>query len=198
MTSLIVATRNAHKTREIQELLGDSFRVTDLSGRADLPQIMEDGTTFTENASLKALTVSRTCDDLIMADDSGLEVDALDGAPGVFSARYAGNKATNQQNIEKLLNELRSRKATGNNPGTARFRCSIVLARAGRFIHAVEGVVEGTIIDPPRGTGGFGYDPIFQPSGYDKTFGELPAETKNRISHRARAIEALRGYLFSA
>ncbi len=196
--SLIVATRNAHKTREIQELLGDSFRVTDLSGRPDIPEIAEDGATFIENARIKALTVSRTCDDLVMADDSGLEVDALAGAPGVFSARYAGNKATNQQNIQKLRNELQIRSASGNNLRTARFRCSIVLALAGRFIHAVEGVVEGIIIDPPRGTGGFGYDPIFQPSGYDETFGELPAETKNRISHRAHAIEALRDHLSAA
>jgi XTP/dITP diphosphohydrolase len=192
---LVIATRNAHKTREIQQLFGDSFQVRDLSTVPDFPEIIESGATLAENARIKALAASQTCDGLVLADDSGLEVDALSGAPGVFSARYAGKKATDQQNREKLLYELRRQKATGDDRRTARFRCVLALARAGQFIRAVEGVVEGTIVDAPRGTGGFGYDPIFRPLGYDQTFGELPAETKNQISHRARAIQKLRDYL---
>ena len=188
MPALIVATRNTHKTSEIRKLLGPSFSILDLSTRADWPEIIENGATFTENACLKALAISRVCQDLVLADDSGLEVDALDGAPGIFSARYAGEPATDQQNIAKLLQALVSLRSGVQ---TARFRCVIAVARQGKIIHTAEGCVEGTISDRPRGTGGFGYDPVFQPAGYDKTFGELPAETKNQISHRARALRAL-------
>ena len=195
VTSLILATRNPHKTREIQQLLGASFAVRDLSTLPDLPAIIENGATFAENAKIKALAVSKACPGLVMADDSGLEVDAMDGAPGVRSARYAGENATDQQNIEKLLHELRDRAPSGSDPRTARFRCVIVLARNGKFIRTVEGMVAGRIVEAPRGTGGFGYDPIFQPDGYDKTFGELAAEIKNRISHRAHAVQNLRDYL---
>ena len=195
MPKLVIATLNAHKTREIQQLLGTSFEVRDLSTLPDLPEIIENGATFAENAKIKALAVSRAYPGLVMADDSGLEVDAMDGAPGIRSARYAGEKATDQQNIEKLLQELGDRAPSRSDPRTARFRCVMVLARDGKFIRTVEGMVTGRIVEASRGTGGFGYDPIFQPDGYDKTFGELPAETKNRISHRARAVQNLRDYL---
>ena len=195
VTSLTLATRNPHKTREIQQLLGTSFEVCDLSTLPDLPEIIEDGATFAENAEIKALAVSRAYSGLVVADDSGLEVDAMDGAPGVRSARYAGEKATDQQNIEKLLQELRDCAPSGSDPRAARFRCVMALARDGKFVRTVEGMVAGRVVEASRGTGGFGYDPIFQPDGYDKTFGELAAETKNRISHRARAVQNLRAYL---
>ena len=192
---LLLATRNRHKTREFQELLGKTFTVRDLSDRNDVPGILESGHTFAENAIIKAKAVARICDGIILADDSGLEVDLLDGAPGVLSARYAGEKATDLQNIEKLLRELHRRSSQPGETWTARFRCVIALARPDGSICTVDGVVEGTIVEPPRGDNGFGYDPIFQPIGYHQTFGELGSETKNRISHRARAIEALRRHL---
>lgn len=189
---LLLATRNVHKTREIQQLLGDSFVVRDLSDRSDVPEIVESGRTFAENAVIKAQAISRISDDLVLADDSGLEVDLLDGAPGVLSARYAGEHATDLQNVEKLLRELRGK------PGetwTARFRCVMALAGTDRSVATVDGVIEGTIVEPPRGRNGFGYDPVFQPIGYGKTFGELDCQTKNQMSHRARAVAALRPHL---
>ena len=125
-----------------------------------------------------------------MADDSGLEVDALGGAPGIYSARYAGENASDEQNIDKLLRELTRRNVRRSR--SARFRCVIALARDGKLLGTFEGVVEGVIVDLPRGERGFGYDPIFVPKGFDKTFGELSDEIKNRISHRAKAIAALR------
>src|SRR4029077_4195478 len=120
--------------------------------------------------------------------------DALGGAPGIYSARYAGDNATDKDNVAKLLGELR-RRSVPSHERSARFRCAIALAHAGKLLGTFEGVAEGVIIDLARGTGGFGYDPIFVPEGFDKTFAELPAETKNRISHRARAIASLREYL---
>jgi XTP/dITP diphosphohydrolase len=187
---LLLATRNAHKTREFAEILGEGFRVSDLSSLKDCPPIGETGRTFAENASLKALAVSQDRQSLVIADDSGLEVDALDGAPGIYSARYAGENATDEQKIEKLLREL-----AGRDSRNARFRCVIALARHGKLLGEFEGTVEGTIVDLAFGQRGFGYDPVFLPDGFDQTFGELPAETKNHISHRAKAIAALRDAL---
>ena len=185
MQHLIVATRNAHKTREIQRILGADFAVRDLSAYPETPETAETGKTFEENAVLKATAASRQLPGLVVADDSGLEVDALGGAPGIYSARYAGQNATDEQNIDKLLSELaRIERAKRS----ARFRCVIALAREGKLLGTFEGVVEGVIVDSPRGTSGFGYDPIFIPQGFEQTFGELPGEVKNRISHRARAI----------
>lgn len=189
---LLLATRNPHKTREFAELLGREFAVIDLTLRNDVPAIEETGRTFAENAQLKALTVSRCSDGLVVADDSGLEVDALNGAPGVFSARYAGGKATDAQNVRKLLRELH-----GNAPASARFRCVLALAQRGELIHTFEAAVEGTIIDAPRGTDGFGYDPVFVPESFSETFAELPLSTKNSVSHRARAVAQLREFLRS-
>jgi XTP/dITP diphosphohydrolase len=155
--------------------------------------------TFEENAILKAVAASqyRRVQDrhlLVVADDSGLEVDALGGAPGIFSARYAGEDASDKENIVKLLSEL-ARRNVPLDQRSARFRCVIALAHEGKLLGKFEGVVEGSIVDLPRGSRGFGYDPIFLPSGFDKTFGELPIELKNRISHRARAIRAFRAGL---
>jgi XTP/dITP diphosphohydrolase len=187
---LIVATRNAHKTREIQRILGPAFTVTDLSAHPEIPDIRETGKSFEENAILKAVGASRHLPGLIVADDSGLEVDALGGAPGIFSARYAGENASDKQNIEKLLGEL-ARNAVDETKRSARFRCVIALVRQGELLGTFEGIVEGTIVERARGLHGFGYDPIFVPSGFEKTFAELPAEVKDTISHRAKAIAEL-------
>jgi XTP/dITP diphosphohydrolase len=195
MTTLILATRNSHKTREFAEILGGDFVVRDLSEELDAPMIEETGATFAENAILKAVAISKHFPDLVVADDSGLEVDALDGAPGVYSARYAGPHATDAENIGRLLSELRSVKK--ERPTTARFRCVLALARGGEVLGTFEGAIEGVIIDTPRGKSGFGYDPVFQPDGSAQTFAELSSEEKNQISHRAQAIHLLRRSLAS-
>jgi XTP/dITP diphosphohydrolase len=191
---LLLATRNPHKTREFVEILGDQFDVRDLSEALDLPVIEETGSTFEQNAVLKAVATSKHFPGLVLADDSGLEVDALNGAPGVFSARYAGESGTDAENIAKLLAALASSNATSP---AARFRCVLALARRGEVLGVFEGAVEGIIVPAPRGATGFGYDPVFQPQGFDRTFGELSAAEKNRMSHRARAIEALRTALIA-
>ena len=184
---LLLATRNWHKTREFRELLGNEFGLVDLGNFPELKLPPETGKTFEENASLKAVCVSKTLADFVIADDSGLEVDALGGAPGIYSARYAEENAGDAANIDKLLLELRNVADR-----SARFRCAIAIARRGKLLATIEGAVEGTIVDPPRGHAGFGYDPVFQPTGFDKTFAEISPELKNQISHRAKAAEALR------
>lgn len=190
---LLLATRNAHKTREVQRILGPQFTVRDLSEHPEMPETLESGKTFEENAVLKAIAASTQLPGLVIADDSGLEVDALDGKPGIYSARYAGGKATDQANIEKLLRELAEHGAEDRS--LARFRCVLALARDARILATFDGVVEGTIVDPPRGHGGFGYDPVFLPTGLDKTFGELESVKKDRLSHRACALEKVRAFL---
>jgi XTP/dITP diphosphohydrolase len=187
---LIVATRNAHKTREIQWILGPAFAVSDLSAHPKIPDVRENGKSFEENAILKVVGASRHLPGFIVADDSGLEVDALGGAPGIFSARYAGENATDKENIEKLLGEL-ARNGAEETKRSTRFRCVIALGRQGKLLETFEGIVEGTIVEQARGLHGFGYDPIFVPRGFVKTFAELPAEVKNTISHRAKAIRRL-------
>ena len=190
MIELVVATRNRHKTREIQHILGPEFRVYDLGAHPEVSEIRESGTSFEENAKLKALTASRQLPALVIADDSGLEVDALGGAPGIYSTRYAGANATDTDKINKLLRELARVRATEDGR-RARFRCVVALARNGNLLGTFEGIVEGNIADQARGDSGFGYDPIFVPEGLKQTFGELPTEVKNTISHRAKAIRAL-------
>ena len=194
MHRLLLATRNSHKTREFAEILGDQFEVCDLANAAELPVVEESGLTFEANAILKAVEASKHCPGLVVADDSGLEVDALQGAPGIYSARYAGEHATDATNVAKLLGRLAE-----CDPGlhSARFRCSLALAQGGKVLETFEGVVEGTIVDAPRGRAGFGYDPVFQPRGFDQTFGELSPAEKDRISHRARAIQSLRAALLA-
>jgi len=188
---LLLATHNADKTREIQRILGAKFAVRDLSKHPEISKPLENGKTFEENAILKAIAASRKLPSLVIADDSGLEVDALGGAPGIYSARYAGENASDAKNVEKLLRELRTRNVA-DEKRSARFRCVIALARNEKLLGAFEGVVEGNIVDPPRGSGGFGYDPVFQPKEFKQTFAEMPSELKNKISHRAQAIAALR------
>ena len=194
MHRLLLATRNSRKTREFAEILGDGFEVRDLADAAELPAVEETGLNFEANAILKAVEASKRTQELVVADDSGLEVDALQGAPGIYSARYAGEHATDAANVAKLLAELTRHDSA---PHSARFRCSLALAQGGRILKTFGGVVEGTIVDEPRGSGGFGYDPVFQPHGFDQTFGELSASEKNRISHRAQAIRSLRDALLA-
>jgi len=209
----IIASRNVHKTREIQRILGPDFAIGDLSEHPEIPEVVENGKTFEENAGLKAIAASRQLPGFVIADDSGLEVDALDGAPGIYSARYAGENASDTQNIDKLLGEL-SRRGVWRNHGSCRhetgqvadlphfpsahFRCVLALARSDQILGTFEGVVAGIIVDLPRGRNGFGYDPIFLPKGFDQTFGELPPAEKDRFSHRARALEKLRAFLNTA
>jgi len=187
---LLLATRNAHKTREIQQVLGPAFTVSDLSAHPEIADIRETGKSYEENAMLKAVGASRHLQGLIVADDSGLEVDALGGAPGIFSARYACENATDKQNINKLLAEL-ARTTAQETKRSARFRCVIALARQGKPLGIFEGIVEGGIVERPRGLNGFGYDPIFVPCGFEETFAQLPPEVKNTISHRGKAIRGL-------
>lgn len=190
MIELLFATRNAHKTREVQLILGPEFPVRDLGAYPEISEIRESGTSFKENATFKALAVSQKFPGFVAADDSGLEVDALGGAPGIYSARYAGANATKEEKIDKLLQEL-ARVGARDDARQARFHCAVALARNGNLLGTFEGIVEGRIADKTRGKGGFGYDPIFIPQGFQQTFGELPAEVKNTISHRAKAIRAL-------
>ena len=195
--AITIATRNSHKTREIQEILEGEFAIRDVSAISGIPEVAETGETFEENAVLKAVEVSRYVDGLTLADDSGLEVDALSGAPGVFSARYAGDNASDEANVQKLLGEL-AKIDRENKNRSARFRCVIAIARAGRVLGTFTGTVEGIIVPDPRGAGGFGYDPVFVPDGFDRTFAELSAEIKNGISHRARAFQAAMPFLRAA
>ena len=162
----------------------------DLSAVSDVPDVEETGTTFLENARLKALEVSALVGGLVLADDSGLEVDALDGAPGVRSARYAGEGGGDAANNAKLMREM-----DGVDDRRARFRCVMVLAKNGKVLGEFAGAVEGRIIGEPRGAQGFGYDPFFVPEGFTETFAELGVEVKNRLSHRARALQGVLAFL---
>ena len=184
---LFVATRNRNKVRELTALLHETA-LTLLSYRdfKDLPTIIEDGATMRENAITKATVLAKHTKLLTIADDSGLEVDALGGRPGVMSARYSGLEATDRENNEKLLAEL---KGVPDEKRTARFRCVIALATPGELVAVVEGVCEGRIATQERGSKGFGYDPLFVKEEYTKTFAELPLDIKNRVSHRALALE---------
>lgn len=177
-------------------MVGACFEVIeDLTRYPDLPVPSEDGTTFVENSRIKALSASsRLPGVLVLADDSGLEVDVLGGAPGVHSARFAGVDATDAMNRKRLISEL---KAAADYPAldSARFRCVMTTARDGATIRTFDGTCEGRIITTEKGEGGFGYDPLFVPGSFDETFAELPAETKNRLSHRSRALAGFLSWL---
>jgi len=188
MQNLILATRNRHKTGELAAMLGPGWLVEDLTAHRDLPEPAETGLTFEENAVIKARAASSALPGLVLADDSGLEVDALDGAPGVRSARYAGEKATDAQNRARLLSELSRFTHAAEEPLTARFRCVIAVAQAGKILATFSGEVPGRILLAEAGTGGFGYDSLFVPDGYDRTFAEMDPALKNRLSHRGRAM----------
>ena len=192
MRQLLVATRNVHKTEEISFILEGLFRVLDLSAVADAPEVEETGTTFIENARLKAVAISKTTGGLVLADDSGLEVDALGGEPGVYSARYAGPGAEDATNNRKLLAEL---AGIPEQKRTGRFRCVMVISRKGEVLEEFEGCVEGMILEEEKGAGGFGYDPLFVPEGHTQSFAELGPRIKNGLSHRARAMEKVVAWL---
>lgn len=189
MQRLFIATRNRHKTRELSEMLGADFTLEDLTQYPDFPEIEETGSTFEENAILKALAASRWLGAgvKVLADDSGLAVDALGGAPGVYSARYAGAKATDGENTALLLSHLAEYPTPEQR--SARFHCVIAIAEGGALCATFHGRCEGTILPTPRGEGGFGYDPVFLPVGLTEAFAELAPEAKNAISHRAKALE---------
>lgn len=181
---LVVATRNGHKVDEIRQMVGARFVVASVIDFAGVPEVAETGTTFLENATLKAEAVSRHLGGLALADDSGLEIDALGGRPGVWSSSFGGEEGHHEKNNRRLEAEMAGRAERG-----ARFRCVMVLARDGRAVADFEGVVEGVVASRPRGEGGFGYDPWFVPQGYEQTFAELGQEVKNQLSHRGRALK---------
>jgi len=190
---LILATRNAHKTAEIRAMIGGRFEVLDVTSFPECPEIAETGSTFLENARLKALGISRLLDGRVLSDDSGLEVDALGGAPGVGSSSFGGKEGDHARNNARLLEEMR-----GITDRRARFRCTMVLAAGGRELAHFSGTVEGRIIDEPRGAQGFGYDPLFIPDGYAATFAELGEDVKNTLSHRSRALAQVASWLEQA
>jgi XTP/dITP diphosphohydrolase len=194
---LLVATGNLHKTEEIRAMLGAGWKVEDLKAHPELPAAEETGDTFEANAALKALHVSAAVPDvLVLSDDSGLEVDALGGAPGVRSARYAGERASDAGNREKLKRELSAASALGATPPfIGRFRCCMALAHKGVLLGTFWGSVEGVLLTQEEGTGGFGYDALFVPSGHQASFGVLSPEVKNTLSHRSRALEKVVAWL---
>jgi len=192
---ILVATKNAGKIQELEQLMADlPVRLRNLQEFSGIIEPEESGATFAENAVLKAQSYSLQSGGLwSLADDSGLEVDALDGAPGVFSARYAGENATDADRIEKLLFEL---KAANARQLRARFVCAMAVCDPnGKIKFLAEGICEGAISQTPKGKNGFGYDPVFIPDGFNETFGELPDEIKQKFSHRARAAEKIIEYL---
>jgi len=191
-TPLLNATRNRHKTRELAALLGSAFAVEDLGAYPQLPEVEETGDTFEANAALKAVSGSQHYAGLVLADDSGLEADFLHGAPGVRSARFAGEKAGDRENCALLLDKMQGVPEAQRG---ARFRCVIAIAQAGKLLASFHGACEGRLTEAPRGCDGFGYDPVFVPQGYEKTFAQLPAETKNALSHRGQALQAARAWL---
>ncbi len=187
---LVIATRNAHKTQEIREMIGDRFEVRDVNDFPGLPAVEETGTTFLENAMLKAVAISREVAGKVLSDDSGLEVDALGGAPGVWSSSYGGEEGNHLKNNARLMAEMADKAERA-----ARFRCTMVLAEGGRVLADFNGTVEGRILEAPYGAGGFGYDPLFAPEGHDQSFAELGAVVKNALSHRGRALAQVVAWL---
>ena len=188
MNQLILATHNDHKAQEFRDIL-PQYYVQTLADLGHDEEIEETATDLEGNSLLKAKTIFKRYGYVVISDDSGLEVNALNGAPGVYSARYAGEPRNDQRNTEKLLYKLH-----GASNRKAQFRTVITLISAGNSFQ-FEGIVSGTIAESPRGEAGFGYDPVFVPNGYQQTFAELSSDLKNKISHRANAIEKLLHFL---
>ncbi|MFG6116439.1 XTP/dITP diphosphatase [Halobacillus sp. MO56] len=194
MKELIIATKNVGKVKEFQELFhkyGIQVRSL-LDLEKPVGDIEETGETFEENALIKAETISKKLKAPVLADDSGLEIDALDGRPGIYSARYAGEEKNDQKNLEKVLAEL---EGVAPESRTARFVCSIAIIQPGQESIVKRGTCEGSIGLEPKGENGFGYDPIFIPDGYDRSMAELKPEEKNTISHRKDAIIKVENWL---
>lgn len=186
MKALLIATKNKGKVREIADMLAPmGIRVTSLLDYAGMPEIIEDGITFRANAAKKAVVIARHTGVVVMGEDSGLEVDALGGRPGVYSARYAGEGADDEANNDLLLKEL---SGVPDEKRTARYRCAMALADKDALVDVVEGVCEGRIASVRRGSNGFGYDPLFLIPSRQKTFGELDLAVKQTMSHRADAL----------
>ena len=184
---IFLATGNKHKIKEIEKIFKmDNVEILSINDGIEIPEVEEDGTTFEENSKKKALEIAKFTNMITISDDSGLCVDALGGAPGVYSARYAGEHRNDLDNNKKLVKELQ-----GVENRKARFVCVITLAKPTGETYSFRGEVEGDIIDVPQGTEGFGYDPHFFMKEYRKTLAEIP-EIKNKISHRARALEKLK------
>lgn len=190
---LLIASRNQKKKKELQQILGDlNFELLSLEDLPPLPEVEEDGATFTENAIKKALVVARQTGLLTLADDSGLVVDALQGAPGVFSARYSGPEANDEKNNHKLLLAMQDIPVAER---TARFVCVIALAKPDGQVQTVEGTCAGRINRSLKGSAGFGYDPLFIPEGFTESFAQLDSSRKNAISHRGQALALIRPIL---
>lgn len=189
MNQIIFATNNEHKLQEIRHILKDQYEVFGLKDIGFSGDIPETGVTLAENASIKSKFVFEHFSMDCFSDDTGLEIDALEGRPGVYSARYAGEDGNVENNITKILSELH-----GIENRKARFRTVVSFILSGQE-HLFEGIVEGKIIDDKRGTDGFGYDPVFIPDGYNQTFAEMSSELKNTISHRKKAMDKLVSFL---
>ncbi|HTC87880.1 MAG TPA: RdgB/HAM1 family non-canonical purine NTP pyrophosphatase [Bryobacteraceae bacterium] len=187
---LYCATTNRGKLREFQMALRDSIQVEPLPGLETIAPCEETGVTFEENAIEKALYYSKRCDGYLFVDDSGLEVAALAGAPGVYSARFAGPSATDAANNQLLLDRMR-----GVLDRTARFVCVVALAKSGQLLRTFRGEVEGRLLETPQGANGFGYDPLFFYPPFECSFGEAPLERKMEVSHRAQALQKMRVHL---
>jgi XTP/dITP diphosphohydrolase len=186
---VVLATRNQGKVREFERLFAPlGWEIHSLASYPDVPEVIEDGETFAANAIKKAVTIAEALGMAAVADDSGLEVDALDGRPGVYSARYAGEKASDEENWRKLLLEL---KDVPLEKRTARFRCVLAYVEPGGEPILASGTCEGVILSEPAGTNGFGYDPVFFLPGRMCTMAQLDPAEKNRISHRAQAMQSL-------
>jgi len=191
LSPLVLATGNPGKVDELRALLGDlTLTLTPAHDLDDPPTVTEDADTLDGNARKKARAFYEYTGHAALADDTGLEVDALDGRPGVHTARFAGPDATAADNKRRLLEVME-----GVNEREARFRTVVALIDAAGTIHTFEGICEGVITTTPRGDGGFGYDPLFRPTGHEQTFAEMPPEAKNEISHRRKALDALRHFL---
>lgn len=187
-TPILLATRNKGKAREFQEMLGAEWQILTTDDVPGLPDVVEDGKTFEANAQKKALACGQFFPGYVLADDSGLEVDALNGAPGIYSARFAGEPSNDQRNNELLLERLLT---VQENERGAGFVCALALSKGSEVLGVFKGICRGTILKAPKGKEGFGYDPLFVPEGHEQSFAELGSDIKHRLSHRSKAIKAL-------